>query len=136
MASEGGLYINTWGDGVIVAFDEINSGLKCACKIVRHLDIDGIETRVGVHWGPARIRVNSLTERLDVDGDSINLGSRIEFLAEPGQVLATEEVRFHGDVDATQFEFTERLKSLEKGAAGKPAGTTIPVFEVRYLPNA
>lgn len=50
LSSEQGLYTNTWGDGLIAAFDDPTQGLRCACKFVQHLQVDGIDVRVGVSW--------------------------------------------------------------------------------------
>jgi len=36
LSSEQGLYTNTWGDGLIAAFDDPTQGLRCACKFVQH----------------------------------------------------------------------------------------------------
>src|SRR6202035_5437750 len=53
--SESAMFLNTWGDGIIAGFENPTEGLRCACKFVSHLDVDGISVRVGVNWGAVRV---------------------------------------------------------------------------------
>ena len=108
LSSEQGLYINTWGDGLIAAFDDPTQGLRCACKFVQHLQVDGIDVRVGVNWGAARIIYNEITERLDIDGESVNVGARLEPLAESGEVLVSNIVMGLDELDKAKFTFVTR----------------------------
>jgi class 3 adenylate cyclase len=121
LQSESGMYINTWGDGIVAAFEDPTQGLRCACKFVSHLDLDGIEVRVGVNWGLARIVYNEMTQRLDIDGESINIGARLEPLAIPGEVIASELVPNLPDLDKNKFLFAEKEVELKKAVANKSA---------------
>lgn len=135
LKSENGLYLNTWGDGLIAAFDDVTQGLRCACKFVQHLNVDGIDVRVGVSWGGARVVYNEATQRMDIDGSSVNIGARIEPLASPGEVLASDIVASLPDLRREDFTFLEREVKLEKAVGTNNAGDTIKVFRVSYLPN-
>ena len=37
LKSEKGMYLNTWGDGVVAGFENSTDGLRCACKFISHL---------------------------------------------------------------------------------------------------
>jgi class 3 adenylate cyclase len=135
LKSEQGLYLNTWGDGLIAAFDDPTQGLRCACKFIQHLNVDGIDVRVGVSWGAARIVYNEVTERLDIDGASVNIGARLEPLASPGEVLASDIVVALPDLRRDDFTFLEREVELKKPADGKKVGEKVKAYRVTYLPN-
>ena len=127
----GGVYINTWGDGIVAGFDNLNDALLCACKFMEHLKVERIDVRIGMTYGEARVRFNQVTERLDIDGDSINLGARLEPLAEPGEVLISKELREHPDVKEANFEFTRQERRLKKAIGDKPADTIFECYSVR-----
>jgi class 3 adenylate cyclase len=135
LKSEQGLYPNTWGDGLIAAFDDPTQGLRCACKFVQHLNVDGLDVRVGVSWGAARITYNEVTERMDVDGTSVNVGARLEPLASPGEVLAADIILSLPDLQKDDFNFIEREVELKKAVGSQVAGEKIKVYRVSYLPN-
>jgi class 3 adenylate cyclase len=135
LKSDKGLYLNTWGDGIVAAFDDVTQGLRCSCKFVQHLQIDGIDVRVGASWGAARIAHNPVTDRLDIDGESVNLGARIEPLAEAGEVLASDIVVALDDLDRGKFSLVPRDVELKKAIGDKAAGEKLRVYRVSYLPN-
>jgi hypothetical protein len=135
LKTEQGLYLNTWGDGLIAAFDDPTQGLRCACKFVQHLNVDGIDVRVGVNWGAARITYNEVTERMDIDGATINIGARLEPLASPGEVLASDIIIGLPDLRKEDFTFVERDVELKKAVGGHKEGDKIKAFRVSYLPN-
>jgi class 3 adenylate cyclase len=135
LKSDRGLYLNTWGDGIVAAFDDVTQGLRCACKFVQHLQIDGIDVRVGASWGAARITHNEVTDRLDIDGESVNLGARIEPLAEAGEVLASDIVVELEELDRAKFSFVPRDAELKKAIGEKTVGEKLRVYRVSYLPN-
>ena len=53
----------------------------------------GIHTRIGMRRGKTLVRGNPLTDRLDMEGDSVHVAARLEPLAEQGEVLMTEELQ-------------------------------------------
>jgi class 3 adenylate cyclase len=133
--SEQGIYLNTWGDGLVAAFDDPTQGLRCACKFVQHLNVDGIDVRVGVNWGAARIIYNEASERMDIDGSSVNIGARLEPLASPGEVLAADIIVNLPDLRKDDFNFIEREVELKKPVGELKEGDKLKVFRVSYLPN-
>jgi len=130
MHRAGGMYVNTWGDAIIAGFDDPNDGLACACKIIEHLAVEQIVARIGMSYGKASVKYNPLTKRLDIEGDSINVGARLEPMANPGEVLVTKELRYYPDVKQDRFIFTLEKRPLQKAVGDKPKGTLIECYAV------
>lgn len=135
LRSERGMYLNTWGDAVVAAFDEPASALRCGCKFAQHFNLVGMDARVGVSWGTIRVAVNEIKGTYDIDGSAVNLGARIETLADPGAVLCTEEIGQLVGLESEEFAFTERKLSLKKAVAAHSAGDEITLLEVRSKLN-
>jgi adenylate cyclase len=92
-AAHAGRAVKSIGDGFLVVFDSALRAVECAVDIQEHLDtrnaqpgIAPIRLRVGVHLGDVEEREG------DVFGDSVNVASRIEPLAEPGGICISESV--------------------------------------------
>jgi class 3 adenylate cyclase/tetratricopeptide (TPR) repeat protein len=87
-------------------------------------DINPIKMRMGVHTGPVVVGTlgNSLRVEFKAVGDTVNLASRMEGLAEPGSTCVTEET----------FRLTEGLFHFEslgpKAVKGKEA--PVPVYRL------
>ena len=94
LASHHGREIKSTGDGFLVEFESALDATVCAIEIQRTLhernsserDSPAIRIRIGIHIGDV---VHSGD---DVLGDSVNIASRVEPLAEPGGVCITEPV--------------------------------------------
>lgn len=123
-----GLYINMWGDAVVAGFEDVNYGLECARKFIGHLEVEGMDTRIGMSRGEVRVAYNATTERLDIDGDSVNEGARIEPMAKTGEVLVTEELRYCPDVDGKKFKFKEVQRELTKDVGDRKKGSTVTCY--------
>jgi adenylate cyclase len=85
--------IKSIGDGFLVVFESALRAVQCAIQIQEHLQARNskpgvlpILLRIGVHLGDVEERDG------DVFGDSVNVASRIEPLAEPGGVCISEMV--------------------------------------------
>jgi adenylate cyclase len=88
-----GLEIKTLGDAFLVEFESALDATLCAMEIQRVLRVQGAEhpeeavmVRVGVHLGDVVHAEN------DVLGDTVNIASRIEALAEPGGICVSQQV--------------------------------------------
>jgi adenylate cyclase len=81
------------GDGLLVEFDSAVDAVRCAVDIQRRLadaDADSnhkLELRIGINSGDV------IVDEHDVYGNSVNIASRLEGLAEPGGIYVTEAVR-------------------------------------------
>src|ERR1700756_300545 len=88
-----GKEVKTMGDSSLIEFDSALDATNCAIEIQGHLheydrsagDNGKIRLRIGVHLGDV-LRVKG-----DVLGDTVNLASRVEPLAEAGGVCVSEQ---------------------------------------------
>lgn len=130
------LFMNTWGDAIIAAFECPTNGLRCACKYLHHLDVEGIDARIALSWGSVRVIHNDVTDRFDIDGNSVNEGARLEAMGETGEVYITDRYRSLEELDKSQFSFKEESKVISKPYEDKNAGDPIVVHRVRLKPNS
>jgi class 3 adenylate cyclase/tetratricopeptide (TPR) repeat protein len=139
----GGTVNKMTGDGVMALFGApialedapqraIRSALAIQREIARLSDRKKEETgnrpirmRIGVHTGP--VVVGSLGNDLRVEftavGDTVNLASRMEGLAEPGTVYVTDET----------FKLTEGLFRFEALGEKEVKGKEAPVHAYRVI---
>ena len=129
------IVLNTWGDAIVAAFNDVTIALNCACRFLRHLEVEGLGARIGVNCGLVRLRPNSVTGRNDFDGDSVNLAARIEPLAEDHEVLCTDDVRFHTDLTQENFIFKEVSRELKKSTGELPKGHVLSLHSVKLSAN-
>ena len=128
------------GDGIMALFgapiaieDAPQRALWSAASIHRevanfsrqNMEIGPLRMRIGINTGP--VVVGTLGKDLRVEfkavGDTVNLASRMESLAEPGTTYVTEEIfRLAKDL----FRFKNLGKKTVKGKRG-----TIPVYQVQ-----
>lgn len=127
------------GDGIMALFgapialeDAPQRALWAARAIHREMavfnkakmDSNPIRMRIGVHSGPVVVGTlgNDLRVEFKAVGDTVNLASRMERLAEPGTTCVTREV----------FKLTRGLFEFENlgRKAIKGRGETIPVYKV------
>ncbi len=92
-AEHRGREVKSLGDGFLVEFDAALPAVECALRIQQRIhdwNLQGgrapLRIRVGVHLGDVEARGG------DIFGDSVNVASRIEPLAEPGGICITEPV--------------------------------------------
>ena len=88
-----GNVIKSMGDGWIVEFPSISDAVNCAIQIQFSLaNHEIIQLRIGIHTGEVTF------EAEDVFGDGVNVAARLEALAEPGQVLVSDNA--HQSLDS------------------------------------
>ena len=104
VAEHRGSLIKNMGDGWIVEFASVFDAIGCAIEIQESLSTYKlIQLRIGIHVGEV------VHEADDIFGDGVNIAARLEALAEPGQVMISENV--HQSLD-------ERMSTLFAG--GEP----------------
>ena len=105
-----GREVKTTGDGFLATFDSPGRAVQCARAIrdgVRHL---GLEIRAGLHTGECEI------SGTDVAGIAVHIASRIQSLAEPGEILVSGTVQ--DLVTGSGLRFTDRGRHQLKGIDG------------------
>ncbi len=83
----GGRLVKSTGDGVLALFDGPGHAVRCALALRDSVRGIGIDIRAGVHTGEVEVRRDG-----DISGIAVNLASRVETAAQPGEVLATRTV--------------------------------------------
>jgi class 3 adenylate cyclase len=123
----GGTVIKTIGDGTMVTFPEPKHAVEAAIEIQKAVtelaaaraQADRIALRIGMHYGTAIVRTT------DVFGDVVNMASRIESVAGPGQIALSGEI--YGQVRDCGFAIEELGRFLLKGKTGERT-----LFHVRW----
>ena len=106
----GGKWLETAGDGVLASFDSAIDAVNCALLIRRNL---AHEVRLSVHIG---IHVGDVIYAGgQVFGDGVNVASRVQELAGPGEIAVSEQV--HDAVRnkpgiSTEFRGRKELKNV------------------------
>lgn len=81
---EGGCVVKSLGDGLLATFAKPDACLAAAERMVAVAEPQTAGVRAAIHLGPIVAGPD------DVFGDAVNLASRIEARARPGEVLASE----------------------------------------------
>jgi class 3 adenylate cyclase len=82
----GGRLVKTTGDGLLATFDGPARAIRCARSMADRAEDLGVRIRAGVHTGEIEQRAG------DVAGIAVHIASRVEGLAEPGEVTTTGTV--------------------------------------------
>lgn len=114
-----GRLVKTTGDGILATFDGPARSVRCARAICDGAHSLGIEIRAGLHTGEVELRGD------DVSGLGVHIASRIEALAEPGEVLVSRTVT--DLVVGSGIAFDDRGEHDLKGVPG-----TWKLFAVRH----
>jgi class 3 adenylate cyclase/predicted transcriptional regulator YheO len=106
-----GILLKEIGDGTLASFDSVSDAVKCGIAIQKKVKEDGgYQLRIGIHIGDV------FTTGKDVFGDGVNIASRIQSQAQPGDVIVSEAVynniRNRQDY-AVAFVEEKHLKNIE-----------------------
>ena len=83
----GGRLLKEIGDGILASFNSAADAVFCALNILKNCqNHDGLSLRIGIHLGDV------VYQNDDVFGDGVNIASRIQELASPGELLISEPV--------------------------------------------
>jgi class 3 adenylate cyclase len=81
-----GNFVKSTGDGLLATFDGPGRAIHCAKSISKRLEGLGIKIRSGLHTGEVEMRGK------DIGGISVNIASRIESVANSGDILVSRTV--------------------------------------------
>lgn len=81
-----GNFVKSTGDGLLATFDGPGRAIHCAKSISKRLEGLGIKIRSGLHTGEVEMRGK------DIGGISVNIASRIESVANSGEILVSRTV--------------------------------------------
>jgi pimeloyl-ACP methyl ester carboxylesterase len=99
------------GDGIVATFDGPARAIRAACNLRDALASHGISTRAGLHTGECEVIGD------DLGGIAMSIGSRVESLASPGEVLVSSTVK--DLVAGSGIEFADRGEHTLKGVPGQ-----------------
>jgi class 3 adenylate cyclase len=119
VAAEAGAVVKTIGDAVMATFPSPDRALAAALRMreaMRELNEargrEDLLLKIGIHEGPC-IAV-SMNERQDYFGQTVNIASRVQGLANSQSIYATDAVV--GDARAVQVLEAARVTPVSKGA--------------------
>ena len=82
-----GTWIKELGDGMLASFNTVTDAVFCAAAIHQACSAVGdIKLRIGIHLGEV------IFENNDIFGDGVNIASRLQSIADPGEILVSEAV--------------------------------------------
>jgi TolB-like protein len=117
-----GKIVKELGDGLLVVFDSALEAVACAVEIQQEAKaIPELNLKIGIHLGDINFANN------DVFGDGVNIASRLQEEAEPGQVLVSPSVKatiFNQDDYTTEFVKVAHLKNVSE---------SLKLYEIRYF---
>jgi class 3 adenylate cyclase len=136
--------VNTWGDALYAVFDFANNAALFALELtqmVREGNDDWLEKglyweeqiggqgevkkhplniRIGLHAGPVVMHYDPVVRRLGFTGSHVNRAARIEPVAKPGEVFASEEFAAMAELDS-EIKRCQRADEAE-GDSARDAG--------------
>jgi len=118
----GGTVVKTMGDAIMAAFLEPEGCLRAAIACMRGFEVfrkthpNGADTglKLGLYAGPCY--VVTANESIDYFGQTVNCASRVQHLAESGEIVLEEDV-FDAlpEADRAQLRIVEKISARVKG---------------------
>lgn len=125
---------STRGDAVVGGFHDPVEGIECVLRIQAVMKAMGYRLRIGMDHGSVWISKNRIAYRPDGVSDALNYASRLEPLCAPGRVLVSQKL-YQKLCTSDRFTFEEFRSTLDRGAAGMPAGQPMAAHYVEEKPN-
>jgi len=134
IAAEGGAVVKTIGDAVMATFPTPDRAMRAALSMraaMRELNgavgREDLALNIGLHGGPCLAVM--LDERQDYFGQTVNVASRVQGLADPSAILATKSIVESANVgrilEEAGFTTTARQSSL------RGVSEAVTVYEIR-----
>jgi class 3 adenylate cyclase len=126
----GGAVVKTIGDAVMAAFSDSRDALAAAVELQEYFNGNNPESRLRL-----RVTLNTgsclavnLNSSIDYFGNTVNLGAKIQSIAEAGQIGFTED--FYQSQSVRDFLTEKGLKAEKLNFTQKWSGKTLPVYRV------
>ena len=139
VSAEGGAVVKTIGDAVMATFPTPERALRAAMrmreamrKINKERGSDDLALNIGLHAGPCLAVM--LDDRQDYFGQTVNIASRVQGLADPTAILATKPVVETSEAARLLGESSYRTtprKSMLRGVS-----EAFEIYEVREQDRA
>ena len=110
LARHGGEEMDVVGDKIFAVFDGAAAAIRCGCAIRDAVQGLGMSVRVGIHAGEVEY------DDGNISGITVNTGSRITGVAQPGEVLVSNTVKEL--VAGSGITFTDRGTHVLRGLPG------------------
>jgi class 3 adenylate cyclase len=130
VSAEGGAVVKTIGDAVMATFASPERALRAAMRMraaMREINhargAEDLALNIGLHEGPCLAVV--LDDRQDYFGQSVNIASRVQGLADPSAILATRPVVETPEVASLLASNGLRISSRESALRGVSEALTI-----------
>lgn len=89
-----GRIVKEMGDGILVEFSSVVDAVRCSLEFQRNATARNaeikpekrLEFRIGIHVGDVLVQANG-----DLLGDTVNIASRLETIAQPGGICLSED---------------------------------------------
>jgi class 3 adenylate cyclase len=126
----GGAVVKTIGDAVMAAFSDSRDALAAAVELQEYFNGNNPESRLRL-----RVTLNTgsclavnLNSSIDYFGNTVNLGAKIQSIAEAGQIGFTED--FYQSQSVRDYLTEKGLKAEKLNFTRKWSGKTLPVYRV------
>ena len=119
-----GTVIKSLGDGLLGAFPTADGAAHSALTMMEQQPSYGLRLRVGIHFGPV------IQGKEDLYGDACNVAARVEHIARPGEILATDDL-----VQRLSPPLHRKTKLLNSVSV-KGKRTPIRVYQIRTADDA
>ena len=107
-----GNWLKEMGDGTLASFKTTSDAVFCAGALIKACEEEDIKLRIGIHQGEV------IEENGDIFGDGVNIASRLEPLADPGQILVSGPI--HRNIKNKQGISSSFLKEAELKNVDEP----------------
>jgi class 3 adenylate cyclase len=139
VSAEGGAVVKTIGDAVMATFSSPERALRAAMRMraaMREINqshgSNDLALNIGLHGGPCLAVM--LDDRQDYFGQTVNVASRVQGLADPSAVLATKPIVASSEVAHLVRDAGYRMTARQLSLRG--VSETFDVYEVREREEA
>jgi class 3 adenylate cyclase len=134
VAAEGGAVVKTIGDAVMATFPTPDRALRAAMRMREEMrkindgrKSEDLALNIGLHSGPCLAVM--LDDRQDYFGQTVNVASRVQGLADPSAILATKPIMESSEVARLLAESSYRTTPRRSRLRG--LSEAFEIYEVR-----